>query len=46
MLVAPLTKLATVQIAEIKAFMHYYNYERIQGCLNNLTPIEYKKLNF
>ena len=32
--------------AKIKAFIYYYNYERIQGCLNNFTPIEYKKLNF
>ena len=33
-----------ITLAEIKAFIHYYNYERIQGCLNNITPIEYKKI--
>ena len=29
---------------QIKEFVNMYNNERIQGCLDNLTPVEYRKL--
>ena len=29
---------------KIKEFVNMYNNERIQGCLDNLTPVEYRKL--
>jgi transposase InsO family protein len=38
------TKVSNTTVREIVLeYIHYYNHERIQGNLNNLSPIEYKE---